>query len=52
MVYPGWVGRVVEVVNGAGPAHGKEASEAVWGRRADMRLGRECYHAAYGHLQY
>ena len=24
----------VEVVNGAGPAHGKEASEGVWGRRA------------------
>ena len=24
----------VEVVNGAGPAHGKEVSEGVWGRRA------------------
>ena len=29
----------VEVVNGAGPAHGKEASEGVWGRRADCVVG-------------
>ena len=29
----------VEVVNGAGPAHGKEASEGVWGRRAGCVVG-------------
>ena len=39
MVYPGWVGRVVEVVNGAGPAHGKEASECVWGEGQVVWLG-------------
>ena len=45
VVDPGWVGRVVEVVNGAGPAHGKEASEGVWGRRAGCVVGggqRDC----------
>ena len=29
----------VEVVNGAGPAHGKEASEGVWGRGQVVWLG-------------
>ena len=29
----------VEVVNGAGPVHGKEASEGVWGRRAGCVVG-------------
>ena len=29
----------VEVVNGAGPAHGKEASEGIWGRRASYVVG-------------
>ena len=28
----------VKVVNGAGPAHGKEASEGVWGRGQVVRL--------------
>ena len=45
VVDPGWVGRVVELVNGAGPAHGKEASEGVWGRRAGCVVGggqRDC----------
>ena len=26
-------------MNGAGPAHGKEASEGVWGRRASCMVG-------------
>ena len=29
----------VEVVNRARPAHGKEASEGVWGRRAGCVVG-------------